>query len=106
MNQSEFEPNGSDSAVREFRELVAALPDEDARTMAKGLAPHTPGADSATADAMKRYLMDEFEVEAEFDLSAASGGTGSGRNTYRDTCTGRWLTHAQVLQSVRYRHGL
>ena len=62
---------------------------------------HIPGANRLVADAVEGILKDHLNIDADISLGAFGTGAGSAKNTYRDMETGKYMTHAEVLDRIK-----
>ena len=90
--------------VKELEELVEAL---QSNSVARGLGKaysHIPGVSEAIKYGVARDLFN-MGIEADISVGFCGTGIGSKNNKYRDTSTGKSLTHAEVLNRLKEHRG-
>ena len=93
----------SGGTVTELDELITAMEGNGFIGDACGaIGGHVPGANNIVASFVEEILDRLFGIQADISLGLAGTGIGSKPNTYIEKATGRKLTHADVIQKIKY----
>ena len=87
--------------VAELEELTEAIVHNSTLKFLGKANSHIPGANRLVADAVEGILKDQLNIDADISLGAFGTGAGSSKNTYRDMETGKYMTHAEVLDRIK-----
>ena len=100
MNEEELE-NVSGGTVSELEDLTKAIVSNPTLQFLGKANSHIPGANRLVADAVEGILKDQLNIDADISLGAFGLGIASAKNTYRDMETGKYMTHAEVLDRIK-----
>ena len=96
--------NVAGGTIAELKELVGAL---QSNSVARGLGKaysHIPAVSEAIKYGVAKELF-KMGIEADISVGFCGTGIGSKNNKYRDTSTGKSLTHAEVLNRIKEHRG-
>ena len=100
LNTEELE-KVSGGTVAELKDLTNAIVSNPTLKFLSKVDSHIPGANRLVADAVEGILKDQLNIDADISLGLFGTGAGSAKNTYRDMETGKYMTHAEVLDRIK-----
>ena len=98
MNDSELDIVVGGTVVQLEQLVRTFLKNCTCRDYMTGISTHIPVGNIATAEYIESFMKENMHIDA--NISIGVGGTGilSKQNTYRDTKTGKLLSHEEVLK--------